>query len=314
MCVMGLLPMDIEILPPTDDRIFKTILTSPEAKPFLMKLISGIIGYKVVDVIIHGNEIPTGDIQEKAERFDVNCKTDDGSQVNIEMQASRMEEDRGGSHKNLKARIIYFLCDLHSSQPAKGQQRYDKLARTYQVTFCSYTIFPQRKEYINLFSMRHETDNELLHDAIQMVIIELSKLENIIKKPVETMTDMEKFSVFFEYADNPVYRDKLNKVIESEEVLTVASNLLMNISRDERERAIFRSRKKYQMDQASNMATAIDNAEKRGEERGEKRGEKRGKKEMAFAIARNMLKRDRHINEIMEDTGLTRTEIENLCM
>jgi len=80
----------------------------------------------------------------------------------------------------------------------------------------------------------------------------------IIKKPVETMTDLEKFSVFFEYADNPMYRETVNKVIESEEVLTVAGNLLMNISQDERERAIFRSRKKFQMDHASDIATAED--------------------------------------------------------
>ena len=82
---MGLLPLGIDILPPTDDRIFKTIMTSPEAKPFLMKLISGIIDRKVIDVTVHGNELPISDTQEKAERFDVNCKTDEGSQVNIEM-------------------------------------------------------------------------------------------------------------------------------------------------------------------------------------------------------------------------------------
>ena len=293
---MGLLPLDIEILPPTDDRIFKVILTSSEAKPFLMKLIAGIIGRRVVDVTICGNEIPISDTQEKAERFDVNCKTDDGSQINIEMQASRMEEDRGGEHKNLKARIIYFLSDLYSSQPSKGQQRYDQLARTYQVTFCSYTVFPQRKEYLNSFSVRHDQDNELLHDAIQTVIIELSKLEDIVKKPVETMTDMEKFSVFFEYAANPTYRDAVNKVIESEEVLTVAGNLLMNISKDERERAIFRSRKKFQMDQSSNIATAED----------------RGMQKGMVEVAKKLLRRNRPIDEIVEDTGLTHEEVESL--
>jgi len=41
---MGLLPNDIDILPPTDDRIFRTLLVSPDAKPFLMKLIAGVIG------------------------------------------------------------------------------------------------------------------------------------------------------------------------------------------------------------------------------------------------------------------------------
>ena len=264
---MGLLPMDIDILPPTDDRIFKSILISPEAKPFLMKLIAGLIGRNVVDVTVHNNELPISDTREKGERLDVNTKIDDGSQINLEMQASRMVEDTDGEHNNLKARSIYYLCDLHSSQPAIGEKRYDKLARTYQVMFCSYTVFPNRKEYVNSFSMRHDVDNELLHNAVQTVIVELSKLEDIIRKPIETMTDLEKFSVFFEYADNPTYRETVNKVIESEEVLTVASNLLMNISQDERERAIFRSRKKFQMDHASDIATAEDRGRREAEEK-----------------------------------------------
>ncbi len=49
---MGLLPMDVEILPPSDDRIFKVILTSPEAKPVLMDLIASIIGRPVIDVVV----------------------------------------------------------------------------------------------------------------------------------------------------------------------------------------------------------------------------------------------------------------------
>jgi hypothetical protein len=32
---MGLLPMDADILPPSDNRVFKLILTSPTAKPVL---------------------------------------------------------------------------------------------------------------------------------------------------------------------------------------------------------------------------------------------------------------------------------------
>ena len=145
--------------------------------------------------------------------------------------------------------------------------------------------------------MRHDVNNELLHEAIQTVIIELSKLDDVLKKPVETMTDLEKFSVFFEYAANPTYRDTVNKVIESEEVLTVAGNLLMNISQDERERAIFRSRKKFQMDIASNIATAED----------------RGKAERNVEIARKLLQRNSMtIAEIAEDTGLTTEEVEDL--
>ena len=81
---MGLLPMDFDILPPSDDRVFKLILTSPDAKPVLMDLVSAIIGRKVADVEVRNNELPPGDTEEKAERFDVNCRLDDGTQVDLD--------------------------------------------------------------------------------------------------------------------------------------------------------------------------------------------------------------------------------------
>ena len=294
---MGLLPKDADILPPSDDRVFKLILTAPEAKPVLMDLIAAIIQRPVVNVVVRNNEIPPGDTEEKAERFDVNCQTDDGSQVDLEIQASRIEEDVGGKHQNLKGKSIYYLCDLHSSQPSKGVRRYDRLARTYQVTFCSYTVFPDRDEYLNSFSMRHDQDNELLSDAIHIVYVELSKLQEIMKKSVTDMTDLEKWAIFFRYASEPTCRETVNEVIASKEVLQMAGDLLMSISQDERERAVFRSRRMYQTDMQSNYATVLD----------------RGRKERSIEIARRLLKRDRPIDEIMEDTGLTREEIILLC-
>ena len=214
---MGLLPMGADILPPSDDRVFKLLLTSPDAKPGLINLISSIIGRTVVDVVLHPNELAPGYTEEKAERFDVNCKIDDGSQINLEMQASRIVEDLDGQNRNLKGQSIYYLTDLHSSQPSKGLRRYDRLARSYQITFCAYTIFPQAPDYVNSFSLRHDVTGELLSDAISLTFVELSKLGEVIKKPVGEMTALEKWSVFFQYAPDPRYREEVNKVIESEE-------------------------------------------------------------------------------------------------
>ena len=295
---MGLLPMDADILPPSDDRVFKLILTHPEAKQALMNLISSVIGRTVVDVILLPNELAPGDTEEKAERLDVNCKIDDGSQVNLEMQASRIVEDMDGQYRNIKGKSVYYLTDLHSSQPAKGQQRYDRLARSYQITFCSYTIFPDTPEYANSFSLRHDTTGELLTDAISLTFVELSKLEEVVKKPISDMTDLDKWSVFFQYAPDLKHRVLVNKVIESEEVLQVAGNLLMSISQNERERAIFRSRRKFQTDMQSNLATAEDN----------------GKAIRSVEIARNLLKINLPLDQIAIATGLTIEEVEHLRM
>jgi len=291
--------MGADILPPSDDRVFKLILTSPEAKQGLMNLISGIIGRNVVDVALYPNEPPTGDTEEKAERLDINCKIDDGSQVNLEMQSSRLKEFLDGQFKNFKGKSVYYLTDLHSSQPSKGL-RYDQLARTYQITFCSYTVFPNQPDYVNSFSLRHDTTGELLCDAIQLFFVELSKLKGILEKPVSEMTVLDKWSLFLQYAPDPAHREKVNEVIESEEVLTVAGNLLMSISQDEVERAIFRSRKKFQTDYASDMATAED------------RGRRDGEATKALTMAQLMIADGEPINKIMRYTGLTQNEIEAL--
>jgi predicted transposase/invertase (TIGR01784 family) len=315
---MGLLPLDIEILPPCDDRVFKLILTAPEAKPALMNLVPAVIRRPVNDVFVRNNELPLGDTGEKAQRLDLNCVTDDGSQIDIEMQASRIEE-KEGDHKNLIGKSIYYLCDLHSSQTSKGKS-YDELARSYQITFCGYTVFPSRTGFISPCSMRHDMDNELISDAIHMVFVELSKLNDLLKKPVEQMTDLEMWAVFLRYAELPDYRDIVNRIIESKEALSVASELLMSISQDERERAIFRSRRMYQSDLESNMLTAMREGRRKGREEGReegraeglKEGREEGEKAMANAIAKKALLNNIFIDDIMDITGLTRAEIENL--
>jgi predicted transposase/invertase (TIGR01784 family) len=307
--------MDIDILPPSDDRVFKLLLTSPEGKPALIDLISATIKRPVVDVVIRNNELPAGDTDEKSERLDLNCRIDDGSQVDLEMQASHIEE-LSGEHKNLIGKSIYYLCDLHSSQPSKGMKRYEKLVQTYQITYCSYTVFPKLSEYVNSFSMRHDITNELLSDSIHIIYVELSKLSEILKKSVNDMTDLEKWAVFFKYADVPAYRETVNKVIESKEALNMVGDLLMSISKDERERAIIRSRRMFQSDLESNIATAEERGKREGKLEGRLEGRLEGISEgelaKAFAIAKNLLSINLPHDQIVAATGLTLEEIEGL--
>ncbi|MDR3165603.1 MAG: Rpn family recombination-promoting nuclease/putative transposase, partial [Synergistaceae bacterium] len=85
-------------------------------------------------------------------------------------------------HKNLRSRAIYNACDLHSGQKGVGVP-YGKLARTYQITFCGYTVFAERESCFNRFSFRNAEGEELL-DAVNILFVELSKLRRILEKPV----------------------------------------------------------------------------------------------------------------------------------
>lgn len=58
----------------------------------------------------------------------------------------------------------------------------------------------------------------------------------------------------------------------------MAGNLLMSVSQNEQERAVFRSRRMYRIDMQSNWNTVFDKGEKQGIANGEKLGLEKGAK------------------------------------
>jgi len=298
---MAQLPLDAEILPPSDDHIFKTLLTRPDAKTVLMDVVSVSIERTVVDVAVRNTELPISDVNEKTERFDVNCTVDGGDQVDVEMHSSRIEE-RADGHKNFINKYVYYATDLHSSQQSKGVE-YDKLVRTYQVTFCGYTVLPDRRDFVNRASLRFQ-DGGQLSDQLNMVIVELSKLNSILKKSVKKLTPLEMWSLFFRYASDPKHRDLVNSVIRAKEEIDMASKLLMEISKDEQERARFRSKRMFETDMISNLIVA----EKRGEKKGEAKGEVKEKER----TVRAMRNENMDINTIAKITKLSIDDISKI--
>ena len=306
--------MDADILPPYNDRIFKTLLTHPDAKPALIDLISACIDRDVVDVQIRNNELPISDIEEKGERFDVNCITNDGTQIDVEMQGSRMAEGLGG-HLNFINRSIYYLTDLHSSQKSRSID-YSELAASYQVTFCMYAVLPGRDGYINKANLRFN-DGELLSEQINVVIIELSKLGDILKKSAAEMTSLEMWSVFLGCADNPNYREQINDIIERKEVFSMATEVLRGISKDDHERAKIRAQRKYETDMYNYLLAAKKKGLAEGmaegmaevKAKGLAEGKAEGMTEGIQLVAKKMLDMGMPIDDIVIATGLTNNEI-----
>lgn len=73
---------------------------------------------------------------------------------------------------------------------------------------------------------------------------------------------------------------------------------------------------KYELDYNTGMATAeergIEKGMKKGLEKGLEKGIEKGSKERALKIAKKLLEMNMNIEQIIEATGLTREEIENL--
>ena len=143
---------------------------------------------------------------------------------------------------------------------------------------------------------------------LQIVVLELSKLRDQLRKPVSELSALDKWALFLRYAQDPRYRKKINKIIDSEEELQVAGEMLMSISKNQEERALYRSREKYRMDLQSNLATAWDN----GHQEGLREGHQEGEKGRQWSTAQIMLAANEPVEKILAYSGLTEAELEAL--
>ncbi|MDR1263148.1 MAG: Rpn family recombination-promoting nuclease/putative transposase [Oscillospiraceae bacterium] len=302
-----------EILPVKDDLVFKRLLTHADAQPVLRLVTSGLLKANVREVTIRNTELPKESPDDKNERFDVNCRTDTGDQVAIEMQAAAMDGDnKETGHRMIKARATFGVCDLYASQRGKGVE-YGKMLGAYQTTFLGYSVFDRNDRYVHRFLFRDE-DGETLADDVGIIFIELTKIGALLDKEAKKMTRLEAFVTFMVIADNPGKTDKLRELIKEWEEIGVAYELLTTMSKDENERALFRSRMMAQMDRDSQFSAVMNEGIKLGRAEGRTEGRVEGRTEGemlgAQRAARIMFRHGIPIIDIASEYGRPTQEIE----
>jgi predicted transposase/invertase (TIGR01784 family) len=134
----------------------------------------------------------------------------------------------------------------------------------------------------------------------RIITLELSKLEGVAEKPVVVMSRPEYWGVFFRYLTDKGMRGKINEILEREEGIAMAGEVLMRMSRDEEERARLMSEYKYVVDTQSKVVHA------------RREGIQEGAQKKAVEVARKLKSRGVAAEQIAEDTGLSLQQIEGL--
>ena len=137
-----------------------------------------------------------------------------------------------------------------------------------------------------------------------------------LEKPADEMSLSEKWAVFFEYLTDEGKRDKINEIVKTEEGISMASEVLMTISRNEEERDRLLYEESQLMAYYSDLEYAIDEGLEKGLKKGEaiglEKGEAIGLEKKSIEIARRMKARGRPLEEIVEDTGLDSETVKSL--
>jgi predicted transposase/invertase (TIGR01784 family) len=272
-----------------------------DSESLLLDLISALIAIQLKKVEVRKPEKVATNIKEKIQRYDLYLSAEaaakSGKFINVEMQASPMQGDSiKKGFPNLKSRIIYYLTDIHSRQPAKGLS-YIKFFQSFQITFCNFPVFPQYPDFVNSFCICHRGTGEELADDINLITIEFPKLVGkVMHKNVKDTTSLEKWSIFLGFADNENYTKLIEAIIKDKEEIKKAMDILDEISTNEDERVLYHVRKKQLLDMQHNYQAGI----------------KEGKKQSSLNVAKNLLNEGVSVEIIMKATGLTLSEIEEL--
>ena len=264
---------DSELLNPTVDYVFKRIFTADEkeAKAALIDFINSILEHekddRIVDLTIANPQIPVDRGKEKKSVFDIRARYNNGRQAIIEMQKDPAP--------GFKKRAQHIISKAYGRQEISGSG-YDSLEKNYLICITCFDVIKESGEYIKDYRFRDRQGVDLSDDNT-IVFLDLTKIDKVLDKQVDKMTNVEKWAVFFKYATDKSKRELLRKIIETKAGIGMAAKILMEVSKDEEARAYYESELIFELDQIGRY----NQAKREGIDLGREQTEERYEAEIA---------------------------------
>jgi len=265
------------------DNVFKAVFTrgTPASQIALSKLVSALIGRNVSIIAVCANEPPVDSLRDRQIRFDINCRAENGELVNVEMSLNPTPFE--------PVRLEFYTGKLFTGQDIRGTDKgYNNLRYAYQIAILARKRFFPDEDFFHMFEYYDPGRGVSLNGRSRIITLELSKLEKVVEKPATEMSVKEYWAVYFGYLTEKEKRRKINEILEREEGIAMASEVLMTISKDEIERMELMSEEKYQLDRQSELVYA----------------KQEGRLEGRTEVARNALAQGASPDFVQKITGL----------
>jgi len=282
---------NFELLPLTDDYIFKRVFAYKGNESVLKDFLEALLKIEIKRIKITNPEIIPYEKGEKRGLLDIKAEINDGTMLDVEMQMKneRNTEERateymgkmiseqlqvGEDYQNLKKSIVIFITNYNflkrNSYHSIGRMKFDK------------TI---EDEYVNL---GYDKEDEVASKYIEVHYIELPKFK---KKELSKFTKLDQWMcIFTQNREGIMLAEKENKEIKR------AINTLDFLSKDPKERERHNS---IVMAEYNRLVSEHNFFED-------------GKKEGKLEIAKKMLKEKVPIEMIEKFTELSKEEIEKI--
>ena len=171
---------------------------------------------------------------------------------------------RGG--ESFKKRAQFIISKAYSSQDISGKE-FISLQKCYLICIINFELFKTPGGLAMDYRFRDKNGKDLTDDQT-ILFIQLPEADKILAKPVEAMTALEMWAVFFRHVSDKSKRDKLEAIMKRKEEIGMAASVLYEISQDEKTRIQYENELIAELDVRSWISDAREEGLTIGEERG----------------------------------------------
>lgn len=259
---------------PMNDIIFKSILKGDKNHIIVKNIAKELLGLEMKEVLEKDNGFLAKGKDKKGEVCDYKVEID-GKTISIECNKKKSKELIKTSKSHLRRMII------------------DDGFGPVQVNIDGYDIEGKNKLYYE-YQLKGEDDEEFYKDLIKIIHINIFKIKDkVYNESKLKLNKLEKICAIFFVRE----REVLEKLLKGDEEFMELKEVQEQIANDEEIYDEYSKSELYAM------------AER---EEGKEEGREEGREKEKLEIAENLLKRNVDIDIIVESTGLSKEEVENL--
>ncbi|MBP5603194.1 MAG: Rpn family recombination-promoting nuclease/putative transposase [Treponema sp.] len=290
-------PNDTALLSPIYDYTFKGIFTqdTEESNLALRCFLSAVLNRKISKVTLKPNEPVVETSEQKKMIFDVSVEFDNGELADIEMQARSQNYNYGVRAEIMAARLL-------TNNAKQGQDW--AASKVYQISVLNFHYKNNDKKEMRWYTMSDDS-NEKLEERLNIIFIDLVTIRKLKDKPVNQLTPLEKWGLFFSYVDKENAKDYINSIIESEQGIMEAEKIVKTMSESDDNWFVQNSLWVAERDRTASLV----NAKKQGLEEGIQQGLQQGIQQKAEEDAIALLKEEIPVETIARSVKLPIEEI-----
>ena len=199
--------------------------------------------------------------------------------------------------KDFNERVLFYWAKLFIRKVKSGIN-YSQILPTYSLIFTDYTLFKSLKNYFSSFSLRCDSQTEVVFsDHLKIALVELNKF-----KPSKSLTELDGKGLWCYLLTRSVEltEEEIEVIASRSKMMKQAVDQLEEVSRDEALQILADAREKARMDKIAELDYS--------REEGLAQGMEKGRQEVIL----NMLKEKTDISFISKVTGLSIEEIKKL--